>query len=547
MATPRRLLRLPRTLGVAFLTLFAAMMIACGSEDPPAASTPTGGGSSSPTAEATLVAAEDRDMADVQEITVRQYFEPGSLDPAFLFRIETENVAFNIYSGLTTFDPLTGAPVPDLAESWKISPDGLVYTFKLVENAEWHHGYGAFTSADVVYSYNRVMDEATGSPYRAEFNNIESVVAFDDYTVQITLNQPDGNFLYQVGNYHQGQVVNQQAVEHFGDAYGRNPVGTGPFYIESWTPDSQMIMRAHEGYFRGRPTLDKITWVLIRDITAAETALLNNEVDVLSSLSQGNTELIDRVDRAEGIDLIKSEDYATNVTMFGSNFAPFQIKEVRQAYAYSVDFAAITEALTPRTARAWSSIPPPWMPVYNPNLEPYPYDPDLARQLLADAGYPNGFTVRYLTTGVNDAALMEQAMLAEVGIDLQFDVVEPAVFNQRRSSGDFELTVRLYPSVNPDTLLFGFLHLDNAAPRGLNSSKYDNPEVTRLLEAARSSLDEAGRLEFYYEAQQIAYDDVAYYPTRAATQIWGTWNNVKNVQVNRLANVDFYPVYVAAD
>ncbi|MEZ4503277.1 MAG: ABC transporter substrate-binding protein [Dehalococcoidia bacterium] len=525
----------------------ATLVIACGgSDEEESTSTPEAGASESPTAAATLVAAGDADLADVQEITVRQYFEPGTLDPAFLFRIETENIAFNIYSGLTTFDPVTGAPMPDLAKSWDISDDGLEYTFHLVDNAQWQHGYGAFTSADVVYSYNRVMDEATGSPYRAEFNNVDSVTATDDYTVVIKLKQPDGNFLYQVGNYHQGQIVNQKAVEDFGDDYGRNPVGTGPFYIDSWTPDSEMVLLAHEGYFRGRPTLDKITWVLIRDVSAAETAFLNGEVDVMSNLGQGNTELIDRVAATEGVQIAKSEDYATSVTMFGADFEPFQSRDVRLAYALAIDYTSIVEQLTPRTARPWSSILPPWMPVYNPDLTPYGYDPEQAKELLAGAGYPDGFTVHSLVTGVNDAALLEQAMLAEVGIDLQFDVVEPAVFNQRRNAGDFELAGRLYPAVNPDTLLFGFLHPDNAAPAGLNGSKYDNPDVTRLLEEARASLDPEERLAKYYEAQQLVYDDVAYMATRASTNLWAAWGPIKNIQVNRLANVDFYPVYVGA-
>ena len=547
MNAQRNLLRLPRMLAVVALAIVATVVVACGGsdEDEPTA-TAAADASESPTAAATLVAAGDADLADVQEVTVRQYFEPGTLDPAFLFRIETENIAFNIYSGLTTFDPATGAPMPDLAKSWDVSDDGLEYTFHLVGNAEWQHGYGAFTSADVVYSYDRVMDEAIGSPYRAEFNNVDSVTAMDDYTVVIKLKQPDGNFLYQVGNYHQGQIVNQQAIEDFGDDYGRNPVGTGPFYIDSWTPDSEMVLLAHEGYFRGRPTLDKITWVLIRDVSAAETAFLNGEVDVMSNLGQGNTELIDRVAATEGVQVATSEDYATFVTMFGSEFEPFQNRDVRLAYALAVDWGEITEQLTPRTASPWSSILPPWMPIYNRDLVAYGYDPERAKELLAGAGYADGFTVHQVTTGVNDAGLLEQAMLAEVGIDMQFEVVEPAVYNQRRNAGDFELAGRLYPAVNPDTLLFGFLHPDNAAPAGLNGSKYDNPDVTRLLEEARASLDPEERLAKYYDAQQLVYDDVAYMTTRAATNLWASGGPIKNIQVNRLANVDFYPVYVAA-
>src|SRR5688572_9883971 len=198
---------------------------------------------------------DDFVLAAEQTLVVRQYDEPGGFDPATLFRIETENIAFNVYSGLTSFDPLTGEPIPDLAESWEVSPDGKTYTFKLVENAMWHQDFGKFTSADVKYSYERIMNPATSSPYAAEFNNIASIDAPNDYTVVINLKTPDGNFPYQVGNYHQGQIVKKEAIEKYGQQYLRNPVGTGPFALTEWVANSHMILEGHAGYFKGAPTL----------------------------------------------------------------------------------------------------------------------------------------------------------------------------------------------------------------------------------------------------------------------------------------------------
>ncbi len=182
-----------RLLGVTMgaVVLLTAILAACGSAKP-AAST-GGAGDDKPvvaTPGAALTSGAARNLQATQELKVRQYFEPGGFDPANLFRIETENIAFNLYSGLTTFDPDTGQPVPDLAESWTISPDGTVYTFKLVKNAEWHQGFGKVTAADVKYSYERVLDTKTGSPYRAEFGDVAKVEAPDDYTVVITLKAP---------------------------------------------------------------------------------------------------------------------------------------------------------------------------------------------------------------------------------------------------------------------------------------------------------------------------------------------------------------------
>ena len=190
----------------------------CGSDDDDddATSTP-GEAATRPGVSGQATTAAPVTLAANQSLTIRQYDEPGSLDPAFLFRIEAENIASNIYGALTAYDPLTGEPIPDLAESWQVSPDGKTYTFKLVENAYWHQDFGKFTSADVKYSYDRILDPATKSTYRPEFNNVLSIEAPTEYTVVINLKTPDVNFLYQVGNYHQGQIVKKEAIAKYGD------------------------------------------------------------------------------------------------------------------------------------------------------------------------------------------------------------------------------------------------------------------------------------------------------------------------------------------
>src|SRR5690606_13242844 len=140
---------------------------------------------------------------------------------------ESENIAFNVYSGLVTYDGVTGEIIPDLATEWS-NIDNRVWTFKLRDDVEFHRGYGHVTSADVKYSYERITDPATGSPYAAEFGSVKAITTPDDYTVVIELTEPDGNFLHQVANYHQGQIVSKKAIEEFGDDYPFNPIGTGP-------------------------------------------------------------------------------------------------------------------------------------------------------------------------------------------------------------------------------------------------------------------------------------------------------------------------------
>jgi peptide/nickel transport system substrate-binding protein len=499
-----------------------------------------------PVATTAPAAPAEAKRAAQQVLTVRQYDEPGGFDPATLFRIETENVAFNLYSGLTTFDPQTGEPLPDLAESWQVSPDASTYTFKLVDNATWHQDFGKVTSRDVKYSYERVLDPKTGSPYRAELGNIASIETPSDFSVVIHLNKPDSNFLYQVGNYHQGQIVKKEAIEKYGDQYPRNPVGSGPFALKEWVANSHIMLEAHPGYFKGAPSLAHIRLNLIKDVDAAATALSNGEVDLAMNIGT-STETLQRLMNAGRFALHKSQDYAVNVWIMNPDYAPLADVRVRQAIAHAVDNDAIAAKITPYTGKAHNSILPAFMPVYADGLPTYPYNPAKAKELLSQAGFGSGLAVTQILTstgGVAPELLMRQAMLAEVGINLQFELMETAIWNKRRNSGDYQMTARLYPAVNPDTLLFGYLHPDNIVPKGLNGAKYSNPALTSELEAARAELNLVERKKHYAEVQRIAQTDLPYIPVQSSTVWWAGQPWVKNVRVDKLAVVNYFPVYV---
>ncbi len=529
--------------GVTAVAAFGGFAAACGGDDDDSSGgeTPAGGATIGVAPGAT--SAPVTKLASVQELTVRQYDEPTGLDPASIFRIEAENVALNIYSGLTAFDPVTAAPIPDLAESWTISPDGTVFTFKLVKNAEFQGGYGKFTSADVKYSYERILNPDTKSTYRAEFNNISKIEAPDDYTAVITLKSPDANFLYQVGNNHQGQIVSKAAVEKFGSDYLRNPIGTGPFALTKWTPNSEMILEAHPGYYKGKATLTKIRLVLIKDQSAAETALRNGEVGVAMNFSQN--EVLGRLSKESSVVLHKSEAYANNLMIPNPDYKPFADPRVRQAMAYAMDNEAITKKLNPFTQSPATSILPPFMPVYSKDTPVYKYDPAKAKALLKEAGYESGLSFTQIltnTTGADEATQLRQAQFAEVGMEMKFELMDTAVWNQRRNTGQYDLTGRLYPAVNPDTLLFGYLHPDNIVPKGLNGARYNNPEVTTKMEAARAEINAEKRKALYAEVQKIVMTELPYIPMVTSNVYWAAYPWVKGLTINKLASVDYYPV-----
>lgn len=444
-------------------------------------------------------------------LRVRFYDDPAGFDPANIFRIENENIAFNIFSGLTTYDSGTGAIVPDLAESWE-NAGNLVWAFKLRRGVKWHKGYGDFTSADVVYTYNRIVDPRTSSPYAAEFANVDRVEAPDAHTVIFRLKAPDGNFLHQVANYHQGQIVCQRAIAEAGDRVRWNPVGTGPYYLDSINVTSRIVLKRHMDYFRGPAPIDTLDFQIIKDEATATIALRNGEVDlVMRSNRQENIETLARA----GFKLNRVDNYAALVRVMNAqtNRALGELK-VRQALAHAVDWEAVCNATGAMLNAPAHSLLLPWMDVYTPDIPRYAFDPARARRLLQEAGVRN-LTVRQLGTaaqGVTEIQQFEIDYLSQVGVTMRMELVDTPTFNQRRNRAEFELSTRLLPAVNPDTILFSYLHPVNAAPRGLNGARYDNPRLTAALEAGRAETDPAKRRAFYAEVQRIAATDIFYLP-----------------------------------
>lgn len=474
-----------------------------------------------------------------QQLKVRYYDDPGGFDPATLFRIEVENIAFNVYSGLTTYEAESGKIIPDLAESWE-TPDPTTMTFKMVKNAKFHKGFGDATAEDVVYSYKRIIDPATASTYRAEFNNVDSISAPDAYTVQIKLKRPDANFLHQVANYHQGQVVSRAAIEKFGPDYKFNPIGTGPFVFESFTPAQQILLTRHEGYFKTPATLEKIDFRIVKDDDTAAIALQNNEVDLAMRISADQP--LTRVMADSRFTMNSRAGYAVSLTIFNLENQYLKDLRVRQAFAHAVDRETVVKTTSPLTGKTWFNIVPEFMDVFTPDVPKYGYDEARAKQLLSSAGFGSGFTLKQPTTAVNESTQLTQTYLDKVGIKSDFVIVDTPTYNGVRARGEFDVSGRLTPAINPDTILFSYLHPDNIAPKGLNGARYNNPQVTQLLESARAEQDSEKRKGLYAQVQKLAMTDLPYLPTGAGAVFWPGFKRVTGVKINPLAQVGFYDV-----
>ena len=241
------------------------------------------------------------------------------------------------------------------------------------------------------------------------------------------------------------------------------------------------------------------------------------------------------------------DNYAVSLKVLNLEDPILKDVRVRQAIAYAIDYPSITAAISPTLQTPAYSLLMPWMDVYSDAAPKYQYDPEKAKALLTEAGYPDGFTLKVLGTsaqGVTEQQQFEIDYLSQVGINMELELVDTPTYNQRRNSGDFMMSGRLLPAVNPDMILFSYLHPDNTAPKGLNGARYNNPELTGTLEAARAEADPAKRLELYAKAQDIAMTDLPYIPATSSNVYWPSKPNVTGVNINYLAQVNFWDVDV---
>lgn len=521
-------------------TSLAALGIACGDDDDTPAATATPEATGTGTAATPTAATPEIELAASQVLRARFYFDLLPLDPATIFGIEQENIAVAVYNGLTAYNGKTEL-VADLAKSWE-QPDGTTWIFSLQDGVKWQKGFGDLVAQDVVDSYNRIIQG--GGTYAREFGLVDSFMAIDPKTVRVKLKKPDSNFGHQVSNYHQGSVVNVKAIEQGGDRWGFEPVGTGPFILSNVRPGQGFDLLRFDDYFAGKPTLEKIEMRTIADNNTAAIALKNNELDLAMAIRSERA--LDQVANDPNIEFKIGDRWGVGLWMFNTTIPALADPRVRQAMAHAVDFEAAIKATAPRLNSVADNIVPSWMPEYSPDVPKYPYDLQKAKQLLSAAGVSR-VNVKQMALGQpNDFFIMLQAALSQANINLEFDIVDRAQFNQRRVSGDFEITVRGFPTANVDQILFGYLHPDNIVPKGFNSSRYNNPELTAKLEAARSELDMTKRLQLYAEVQKIAMTDLPYLPYAYSNEYWAHRKVVKGVEVNRMPQGNWFPMKIAA-
>lgn len=450
---------------------------------------------------------------------------PTGLDPHIITAFSSTAILGQIYDGLLEVNADLQLE-PALATGYTVSRDGLTYTFALRQGVTFHNGR-PFTADDVVYSYERLVDTATGSPMASRFAQVETAVALDDHTVQFTLKGPFAPFLY---NSVFLTVVPREVVEEHGNLQ-QVAVGTGPFMLTEIVPDTYTLLTANPNYYRaGEPGVAALKYNVVPEASTRAAGLRTGAYHMIPDVDPATAQTLGNV---PGVTLLGIQELSYTLIGMNTSRPPFDNPLVRRALNLALDRDEIVEAVYYGNAVPGGPLSPglaDWaLPVSE--FSCYAADPSAAKALLASAGYPNGVDFDIVTLGsfrvVVDVAQVVQAQLADAGFRATVSVEEQGSFIQRWRNSDFDA----FASINggtpdPD----GYLDRTYRTDGPTNVFKYTNPAVDTLLTAGQRAVDKAERQGIYAELQRALACDGPIATIAYATLFTGHRSEVKGFQ-----------------
>lgn len=503
--------------------LATSLLAACGGDDDDdeatattgsgAATATTGGGGE---ATATTAAPATTPTASGEEVKVGGTMTLGfglqqilQMDPARItFGIVAGELLPQLFSALVQFDE-TLSILPDLAESWDVSDDALVYTFHIREGLTFHNG-DPLVAEDFVYTYERTISEELASPHANKLKNVTSAVAVDELTFEMTFSAPFGPFLATTCSRGPGRAltpVPKRAVEELGnDEFLLKPVGCGPFMMlpETMDPGVGFEMVAFENWYGGRPNLDKIIVQLIPEPSSRINALEAGDIDMLDIVPAQGVEQLSGVDSLE---LVQIGGTGWGGLQMNVARPPWDNVDARLAVAKAIDKQEVIDTAffglgvvggPVAPAFSWAYIPPDQI-----EGTPQAYDLDAAKTLAESAGLAGAKPV-FIHNAANDRA--EQVirnMLAEIGVEVQLDPLQDAALNERWEAGDYDFRINgSIVDADPDDNDFNFFY--STGP--WNTGKWISPEADELLDAERATADQDKRADAFKSLQQLLHE-----------------------------------------
>ncbi len=471
------------------------------------------------------------------------------LDPALEEDGESFKVCDNIYDTLVKYKDGSTEIEPGLAASWESSEDGLTWTFNLRKGVSFHDGT-PFNADAVLFSLNR--QHVQSHPFHNVSGTyvywvatgladiVDNITAIDEFTVQIKLKTPYAPFIYTIA-ITPFSIVSPTAVKESGDKYSSNPVGTGAFKFVRWDRKDKIVLEANENYWDGRPNLDR---VIFRSIPDNSVRLIELQQGSLHAMEFPNPDDLQQIKDDDNIELLSQPGMSIGYLAMNMDKSPFDNHKVRLAINHAIDKSAIIEHLYQGLGIPAKNPIPPTLWSYDDTIEDYEYNPELAKKLLTEAGYPNGFETTLWALPVprpyipDGRALAEvlQSELRNIGIETKIVTYDWGTYLDKTKNGEHDMAMLGWSADlgDPDNFFYFLLSKSSAEKPAGNIAFYRSDEMQDVLEKARATSDKDKRIALYKQAQQLFHKDIPWVPMAHAKQILVVNKKVKNLVLNPL-------------
>ena len=469
--------------------------------------------------------------------------DAGKLDPHVATTTPDKGLLHWMFNGLVRIKPGEASPAfiePDIAESWESSDDGLTWTFTLRQDVDCHGDYGNLDAEDVVFSLMRASNSDT-SAFAKDYEAISSIEATGDYEVTITLANPIPSLLGILVPYHGGNIVCKDAVEALGSDFERTPIGTGPFMFAEYQPQQFVRLVANPEYFRGAPQISEIYYRYIPSDASRDLAFQSGEIDMI--YGRQDQTWVERISEVEGAKVVVMRPGEMSMFHLNMTMPPLDDVRVRQAVAHAIDREAMVAFKGDMVTLAAVSPVPEGYLGYSGDVPTYDFSVERAKELLAEAGHPDGVTLKAIHTtlpGMLSTIEAVQALLRQAGITLEIETVEHATFHQQIRQDLSQVThysAARFPVA--DVYLTQFFHSDSIVGTDTAVTNFSHCAVADAdIEAARVETDPAKQAEYWAAAQRKIMEEVCAVPVYQNLQLWA-WKDTLDlgVEVNGSLNL----------